>query len=63
MNPKVINIATNVLAFIIAVFEPVRAYLTTQPFEWGSFLLCLATAVIAFFTGKSAIYLKKDGDI
>ncbi len=58
MSPKVINIITNVIAILLAVLEPVRSYLTTQPFDWATFAVCIGGAVIGWFTGKSALAKK-----
>ncbi len=59
MSPKTINIITNVLGFCLVVFEPIKSYLTTQPFSWNTFLTTTGTAIVAWFTGKSAIHLQK----
>ena len=56
MSPDVINKITNVVAFILAVLEPIRAYLSSQEFNWMTFALCIGSAVIAYFTGKSGLY-------
>ena len=55
MNPSLINTITNILGFILVIAEPIRSYLSTQPFSWETFLLCLGSAVIAYFTGKSTL--------
>ena len=52
MNAKAIDWITNVIGFLIAILEPVKSYLTSQPFSWTTFALCIGTAVIAYFTGK-----------
>jgi len=59
MSPNLINIITNVIGIMLAILEPVRAYLLSQEFNWLTFGICLGSAVIAYFTGKSAIALQK----
>ena len=59
MNPKTIDIITNIIGFLLAVLEPVKSYLTSQPFNWATFALCIGTAVIAYFTGKGIPAVKK----
>jgi hypothetical protein len=56
MNQYTINIITNIIGFLMVVLVPVKAYLTTQPFEWGTFVLCVLGAVVAYFTGKTERY-------
>lgn len=58
MSPELINKITNWIAAFLVIIEPVNAYLTSQPFNWGTFLMCLGGSVIAYFTGKSALALK-----
>ena len=58
-NANVVNIVTNVIGFLLAVAEPIRAYVTTQPFNWLTFTTCVLTGVIAWYTGKSALVEKK----
>jgi hypothetical protein len=58
VSPKTINIITNVIAILLAILEPVKSYLTSQEFNWQTFLLCLGGAVIGYFTGKSSLYKK-----
>ena len=55
MNAAQINIVTNVIAALLAILEPVRAYLTSQPFNWTTFGICIAGAIIGWFTGKSTL--------
>lgn len=55
MSPNAINLLTNVIAFLLFVLEPVRAYLTSQTFNWMTFLLCVGGAIIGYFTGKSTL--------
>lgn len=59
MSPKVINIITNILGGLLAIAEPIKSYLTSQPFNWETFAITIGTSVIAWFTGKSAIHLQK----
>ncbi len=59
MDAKVINIITNILGALLAIAEPVRAYLTSQPFEWTTFIVCIITAAVAYFTGKSTLSTQK----
>ena len=54
MTPKIIDIITNIIGFLMVVLVPVKTYLTTQSFEWGTFTLCVLAAVVAYFTGKSS---------
>ncbi len=55
MNPKNINIITNVIAVLLAILEPVRSYLGSQPFNWTTFAVCIGGAVIGYFTSKSTL--------
>jgi hypothetical protein len=55
MNPKIINIITNIIAVLLAILEPVRAYLTSQTFNWTTFLVCIGGAIIGYFTSKSTL--------
>lgn len=55
MNPNVINIVTNVIGALLFILEPVRAYLSSQPFNWMTFAFCVGTAIIAYFTSKSVL--------
>jgi len=57
MSPKLINIITNVIAVLLAILEPVKAYLGSQPFSWTTFAICIGGAVIGWFTGKSSLFL------
>lgn len=60
MTPNQINIITNIIALLLAILEPVRAYFsTTQEFNWTTFLACVGTAVIGWFTSKSVLAGKK----
>lgn len=59
MSTKWINIITNVIAILLAILEPVRSYLQTQPFSWETFAVCILTALTAWFTGKSTLAEKK----
>jgi hypothetical protein len=54
MTPKLIDIITNIIGFLMIVLVPVKTYLTTQQFEWGTFVICVLGAVVAYFTGKSS---------
>ena len=56
MSPKLINIITNVIGGLLVVLEPVRSYLLSQPFDWVTFGICVAGAIIGYFTGKSALF-------
>ena len=58
MNPNVINIITNVIAVLLTILEPVRAYLSSQPFNWTTFAVCIGGAVIGYFTSKSTLSTK-----
>jgi len=55
MSPKLINIITNVIAVLLAILEPVRAYLSSQTFNWTTFLICLGGAIVGYFTSKSTL--------
>lgn len=57
---KWINIITNVLAVLFAIYEPIMSYFENQPFNWKTFIGCLFGALVAYFTGKSAIGVKKE---
>lgn len=58
MTPQVINIITNVMAAIVVIIEPIRSYLTSQTFNWTTFIICVITAVIGYFTSKSTLSTK-----
>lgn len=55
MNPSQINITTNIIGLLLAILEPVRSYLTSQPFDWGTFVACILGAGIAYYTGKATL--------
>ena len=55
MNPQIINIITNIIAALLVILEPVRAYLLTETFSWMTFALCLGAAIIGYFTSKSTL--------
>jgi hypothetical protein len=55
VNPSQINLTTNIIGFLLAILEPVRSYLTEQPFEWGTFAACVLGAAVAYYTGKSTL--------
>jgi hypothetical protein len=59
MNPKVINIITNVIAVLLFILEPIKSYLTSQPFSWTTFAICVGGAVIGYFTSKSTLFTTK----
>jgi len=59
MNPKLINIITNVIGVLLAILEPVRSFLLSQEFNWTNFLICIGGAVIAYFTSKSTLATSK----
>jgi len=59
MSPKLINIITNVIAILLAILEPVRSYLGSQPFNWTTFAICVGGAVIGYFTSKSTLSTQK----
>jgi len=58
LSPKIINIITNIIAVLLAILEPVRSYLGSQPFNWITFLVCVGGAVIGYFTSKSTLATK-----
>ena len=62
MSPNTINIITNVLAFLLFLVEPLNAYLSSQPFNWTTFLGCIAGAGVAYLTDKSAQSLQSKTD-
>jgi len=59
MTPKTINLITNVIAVLLAILEPVRSYLASQPFNWTTFAVCVGGAVIGYFTSKSTLSTTK----
>jgi hypothetical protein len=59
MNPKIINIITNVIAVLLFILEPIKSYLTSQPFSWTTFAICVGGAVIGYFTSKSTLAVTK----
>ena len=60
MSPSMINLITNIVAFLLAILEPLKAYFANQPFDWTTFALCIGGAVIAFFTGKGSMTVLKN---
>lgn len=55
MTPKLIDTLTNIVAFLLFMLEPIRAYFSTgEPFNIWTFLTCILGAVVAYLTGKSA---------
>jgi len=54
MTPRVINIVTNVIGALLFILEPVRAYLSSETFNWATFAMCVGGAIIGYFTSKSA---------
>jgi hypothetical protein len=61
MQPTQINWITNILAVLLAIAEPVNSYLSTQPFNWGTFAVTILGAVVAYFTGKSGMAAQDSG--
>lgn len=59
MTPRIINIITNIMAALVVIIEPIRAYLTSQTFNWTTFAICIITAVIGYFTSKSTLSIPK----
>jgi hypothetical protein len=59
LSPTTINVITNIIGFLLAILIPVKTYLTSQPFDWMTFGLCIGGAVIAYFTGKGGIANEK----
>jgi hypothetical protein len=59
MAPSRINLITNIVGFLLAILEPVRSYLSNQPFDWGTFSLCILGAIVAYFTGKNTLSVQK----
>lgn len=46
------DLITNILGFLMFLYEPVTAYLTNEPFDWQTFLACIMGALVAYLTGK-----------
>jgi hypothetical protein len=59
MSPATINLITNIVGLLLFVLVPVKTYLESQPFDWGTFGLCIGGAIIAYLTGKSGIRSEK----
>jgi len=59
MTPSVINIITNVIGALLFILEPLRAYLSSQPFNWMTFAVCVGGAIIGYFTSKSTLNVGK----
>ncbi len=59
MDPKIINIITNIIAALLVILEPVRAYLASQEFNWMTFAICIGGAIIGYFTSKSTLFATK----
>jgi len=55
---NIINIITNILAVVLVIGGALQEYLTTQPFNWLTFTFCVVGALVAYFTGKSAMVKK-----
>ena len=53
MNPNVKNIVTNIIALLLVILEPINSYLTTQEFNWGTFVVCVIGALANYFYGKT----------
>lgn len=60
MSPSMINLITNIVAFLLAILEPLKAYFASQPFDWTTFALCIGGAIIAYFTGKGSMTVLKN---
>lgn len=60
MDPKIINAITNVLAIIVALGTVLLDAFSQVPAgsKWYYYLIAIATALIAYFTGKSALSKK-----
>jgi hypothetical protein len=54
MSPTTINFITNIVALLLAILEPLRAYFASQSFNWTTFALCILGAIVAYFTGKGS---------
>lgn len=59
MTPQTINIITNIIAALLVIMEPIRAYLSSQPFSWMTFAVCIGGAIIGYFTSKSTLSINK----
>jgi len=58
-SPGSINGITNIIALSLAILEPLKSYLTSQPFQWETFAITMLGAVTAFFTGRGAMFIQK----
>ena len=58
MSPSAINWITNIIAALLVILEPIRAYLSTQTFSWMTFAVCVGAAIIGYFTSKSSLSTK-----
>ncbi|RPI18744.1 MAG: hypothetical protein EHM58_04555 [Ignavibacteriae bacterium] len=59
MDPKIINILTNVIAAILFVGPILKNYFESQTFDWFTFGVCFFGAIVAYFTGKSGTNILK----
>ena len=58
LSPKLINTITNVIGILLFILEPIKSYLSSQPFNWITFLSCIGMAIIAYFTSKSSTFVQ-----
>lgn len=59
MSPQAINILTNIVGALFIIVGAAQGYLTSQPFSWPTFLVCIMAAVVSWYTGKGSIKLEK----
>jgi hypothetical protein len=59
MSPTVINLITNIVGVLLVILEPIRSYLSSQTFNWTTFLMCIGGAIVAYFTSKSTLSIQK----
>lgn len=63
LSPKIINVITNIvaiIAFVVAILQAIQDYINSQPFEILSFFIMLGLAIVAWFTGKSGLFIQKN---
>jgi len=46
------NFFSNILAFILFIYQPLSDYLTNQEFNWKTFIVFLLGAIVSFTIGK-----------
>ena len=51
-SASVLNVLSNIVGFLVFMYEPLRAYFEAEPFKWDTFLMLLIPAIISWFFKK-----------